>query len=392
MAPRIFLIAGEASGDLHGAGLVHAIRARLPEAEFSGIGGPCMESAGVRLLFPASRLAVVGVVEILTHCGDILRAFRLTRGALRRERPDLLVLIDYPEFNLLVAGRARSLGIPVFYYVSPQVWAWRQGRVRKLRRLVDRMAVILPFEQDFYARRGMDVTFVGHPLLDVVRSRMSRAEFRRAAGLDPDRPVVGLLPGSRAGEIGRVFPVMAAAAAEVIRSRPGVQFMVPLAPGVRSSSLEPLVPGRAGLIPVEGMTYEAIAASDTVLLASGTVTLEAAILGTPMVVMYRVSPLTAWLGRRLVRVPFFSLVNLVAGRRVVPELLQEEATPGRLAEEILALLDDAGTRALQVRGLAEVSRALGVPGAADRAAEAALGLLGLGAGGVAQLEGSGMRG
>ncbi|MCK4604668.1 MAG: lipid-A-disaccharide synthase, partial [Deltaproteobacteria bacterium] len=357
---QVFVIAGEASGDLHGSNLIRALKSRLPQARFVGIGGPKMEEAGLELLFPSSELAVVGVVEVIGHIRPILKAFGRTTAWLRKERPDLLILIDYPEFNLQVAGRAKKLGIPIFYYISPQVWAWRQGRVKKLRRLVDRMAVILPFEKAFFRSRGMEVSFVGHPLLDVVKAEVSKAEFCRMAGLNPERPIVGLVPGSRKSEISRLFPVMAGAAERIFQDRQNVQFVVPLAPSLDPGILEsfncPITisfttdphrqlqteksPNHQIIRVVQGQTYDAIAASDLILAASGTVTLEAAILGTPMVVTYKVSLITCLLGKCLIKVPFASLVNLVAGRRVVTEIIQRDVTPERLSQEVLSLLRD----------------------------------------------------
>ncbi len=392
---QVFVIAGEASGDLHGSNLIRALKSRLPQARFVGIGGPKMEEAGLELLFPSSDLAVVGVVEVIGHIRPILKAFGRTTAWLRKERPDLLILIDYPEFNLQVAGRAKKLGIPIFYYISPQVWAWRQGRVKKLRRLVDRMAVILPFEKAFFRSRGMEVTFVGHPLLDVVKAEVSKTEFCRETGLNPERPIVGLVPGSRKSEISRLFPVMAGAAERIFQDRQDVQFVVPLAPSLDPGILEsfncPITISFATdphrqlqtekslnhpiIRVVQGQTYDAIAASDLILAASGTVTLEAAILGTPMVVTYKVSLITCLLGKCLIKVPFASLVNLVAGRQVVTEIIQQDVTPERLSQEALSLLRDDAGRENMIKDLKEVKNALGGSGAAERAADLAMELI-----------------
>ncbi|MBW2163774.1 MAG: lipid-A-disaccharide synthase [Deltaproteobacteria bacterium] len=378
---QVFVIAGESSGDLHGSNLIHALKSRLPQAKFVGIGGPKMEEAGLELLFPSSELAVVGVVEVIGHIRPILKAFGRTTAWLRKGKPDLLILIDYPEFNLQVAGRAKKLGIPIFYYISPQVWAWRQGRVKKLRRLVDRMAVILPFEETFFRSRGMEVSFVGHPLLDVVKSEVSKTEFCRKAGLNPERPVVGLVPGSRKSEVSRLFPVMAEAAERIFQDRQDIQFVVPLAPSLDPGILESFnhqitkSPNHQIIRVVKGQTYDAIAASDLILAASGTVTLEAAILETPMVVTYKVSPVTYFLGKCLVRVPFASLVNLIAGRRVVTEIIQQDVTPGRLSQEALSLLRDHAGRENMIKELKEVKNALGGSGAAEKAADLAMELI-----------------
>jgi lipid-A-disaccharide synthase len=388
---QVFVIAGEASGDLHGSNLIYALKSKLPQTRFVGIGGPKMEEAGLELLFPSSDLAVVGVVEVIGHIRPILKAFGRTTAWLRKERPDLLILIDYPEFNLQVAGRAKKLGIPIFYYISPQVWAWRPGRVKKLRRLVDRMAVILPFEEAFFRSHGMEVSFVGHPLLDVVKAEVSKTEFCIKAGLNPERPIVGLVPGSRKSEVSRLFPVMAGAAERIFQDRQDVQFVVPLAPSLDPGILESFNHRTTELITtdpyrqlqtdkslnhpiirvVKGQTYDAIAASDLILAASGTVTLEAAILGTPMVVTYKVSPVTCFLGKCLIKVPFASLVNLVAGRQVVTEIIQRDVTPERLSQEALSLLRDYAGRENMIKDLKEVKNALGVSGAAERAADLA---------------------
>ena len=392
---QVFIIAGEPSGDLHGSNLIRALKTRLPQARFVGIGGPKMEEAGLELLFSSSELAVVGVVEVVGHIGPILRAFGRTTDWLRKERPDLLILIDYPEFNLQVAAKAKKLGIPVFYYISPQVWAWRKGRLKKLRRLTDRMAVILPFEEAFFRSHGMKARFVGHPLLDVVKARVSRSEFCKKAGLNPERPVIGLVPGSRKSEVSRLFPVMAGAARRMLKDGRDVQFVLPLAPSLDPGTLEPFIYQVTGSVTtdqhrrtqtdgspdhpiirmVRGQTYDAIAASDLILAASGTVTLEAAILGTPMVVTYMVSPVTYFLGRCLVKVPFVSLVNLVAGRRVVPEILQGDVSAGRLSHEVLSLFGDKAAMENMIRDLKEVKNALGKPGAAERAADLAMDLI-----------------
>jgi lipid-A-disaccharide synthase len=392
---QVFIIAGEASGDLHGSNLIRALKTRLPQARFVGIGGPKMEEAGLEPLFPSSELAVVGVVEIIGHIRPILKAFGRATNWLRKERPDLLILIDYPEFNLRVATRAKRLGIPIFYYISPQVWAWRQGRVKKLRRLVDRMAVILPFEKAFFRSHGMEATFVGHPLLDVVKAEVSRGEFCNKAGLNPERPVVGLVPGSRRGEVSRLFPVMAGAAEKIFQDRQDVQFIVPLAPSLNFGILESFnhritklittdlsrqsqtdkSPNHPIIRVVRDQTYDAIAASDLILAASGTVTLEAAILGTPMLVTYKVSPVTYFLGRYLIKVPFAALVNLVAGHQVVSEIIQQDVTAERLSQKALSLLRDDSGRKNMIKDLKEVRNALGKSGAAERAADLAMELI-----------------
>ncbi len=377
MSCKVLIVAGEASGDLHAAGFISSLRRLLPDVRIHGIGGQKMEAAGLNCLFPSSDLAVVGLVEIFSHLRPIIGAYRRASRWLKDERPDLCVLVDYPEFNLLVAKKAKALGVPVFYYITPQVWAWRQGRVKRLKRYTDAMAVILPFEEPFFRSHGVSATFVGHPLLDVVRAPCSREEFCAGCGLSPEGRIVGLLPGSRRGEIARILPHMLDAAHRVRRAVPAVQFVVPLAPGL-AEDVKRLVHGQvlaSGLTPVkivEDQAYAAMAASDGVLLASGTVTLEAAILGVPMVVTYKVSSLSHMVGQYLIKVPFISLVNLVAGRQVVPEILQEAVSGKSLARELVPLLTDESRRQCMLDGLSEVRRKLGRPGAASRAAALAV--------------------
>lgn len=378
---HIIIVTGEASGDMHGAKLVEAIRQLQPGLRFSGIGGRELAAAGVELLFDAAKIAVVGLTEIISHAGAILAARKAVIRQMRQDRPALLILIDYPDFNLLLAAQAKKLGIPVFYYISPQVWAWRSSRVEKIGRLTDRVAVILPFEKEFYAQRGVQVDFVGHPLADTVRSEQlpSRAEFFRAHDLplEPAGRVVGLLPGSRAKEIRTLLPDFLAAAELLAKDRTkNWLFLLPRAATVPQELL--LENGLAAaqkkldIRVIDKDRHALMAACDAAAAASGTVTLELAMLGTPAVAAYRVSPLTYRLGRLLVRqLRHFSLVNLIAGREVIPELLQDEVTPETLATHLRLLLED-GHRQQILRGLAEVTEKLGPPGCAERAAKAAL--------------------
>ena len=383
-AQEIFIIAGEASGDMHAAGLCREILKKRPGITVTGVGGPAMEAAGVNLLFSSSRLAVVGVFEVLRHAAPIIQAFRSVIEWLKNHRPALLILVDYPDFNLLVASRAKRLGIPVFYYISPQLWAWREGRVKKIRTLVDRMAVILPFEKEFYKKHGVDVAYVGHPLLDSVRPVGNRNTFLNSAGISPESRLVGLLPGSRKGEIERFSGVMFEAARRVKEEMPETCFVIPVAPGISPETLELIEKALVDKIPeewrpafklVHHCTHEAIAASDIILTASGTVTLEAGIIGTPMVVIYSVSPLTYHLGKHLIKVKYCSLVNLVTGREIVPEILQNEITPERLAYELVSRLKNPATLAETRKALKQLIPLLGGGGASERAASEALSLL-----------------
>lgn len=377
---EVMIVAGEASGDLHGANLVRALRTLRPELHFSGMGGVALAGAGVELLCDAAKIAVVGAFEVLSHLGDILAARRALLARMHSHRPGLLILIDYPDFNLLLAKQAKKLGIPVLYYISPQIWAWRKSRVHKIARLTDRVAVILPFEQDFYATYGYQVDFVGHPLLDSVRPQMSPAEFRQSLGIEADRSLVGLLPGSRRKEIAALLPDFLAAAALMAEQHPKLTFLLPLAPTIDRSLLDnhglATFQQRLDIRVVSEDRYTMMAACDAAVAASGTVLLELAILGVPCVATYRVSPLTYILGRLLIRgIRFFSLVNLIAEREIIPELLQDAVTPERIAQELQPLLHESPARSAMRQGFTEVCQRLGGPGASQRASQVALQLL-----------------
>jgi len=361
VARRILVSAGEASGDMYAAALVKRLAARMPEARFFGCTGPQMRAAGVRTVVDAASLAVVGLIEVVAHIPRIHREYRRLLAAAEAERPDVAILTDSPDFHLRAARRLKSMGVPVVYLVAPQAWAWRKGRLPAMRRDIDHLLCIFPFEQDFFRSHGIRATFVGHPLARLVRPSITRAEFLKTHGLDPSRPVIALLPGSRPGETARHLPAVIEAAGRLARSHAG-QFVLAL-PAGRFVEL----PGLARLrerngVPsiqvVEGQTWNVLSAADVALAASGTVTVEAALLGTPMVVFYRVSR-SSWLaGKLLVHTPFYSMVNLVAGRRVVPELMQNEMSGERLAAEAARLLDDERARAAMRRDLSEVSARL----------------------------------
>ena len=342
---KILISAGEASGDLYAAELAKRIRARHPDAELFGCAGPRMVEAGVRRVVDASSLSVVGLVEVVRHIPRIHREYRRLAGAARRERPKLAVLTDNPGFHLRVARALRRLGVPVVQLVAPQVWAWRQWRLRRLRRDVRKLLCIFPFEERFFRERGVDAAYIGHPLARLIRTCATSEEFRRRHGIAADGPLVVLLPGSRPGEVSRHLAVLAAAV-ERIRRQKSAEFLLAAPPGAVEGwgkrFWEP-ISGSAIQI-IEGETWDAIAHADLALAASGTVTVEAALLGTPMVTFYRVSPVTWRLGRALVRVPFYSMVNLIAGRQVAPELIQDRCTPELLAAEALRLLEDAAAR------------------------------------------------
>jgi lipid-A-disaccharide synthase len=318
---------------------------------------------------------VVGLSEVFSHLGDIRAAQRVLGQRLAGDRPDLLILIDLPDFHLMLARKAKKLGIPVFYYISPQVWAWRSGRVKTIKRLVDRMAVIMPFEKSFYQQRGMDVNFVGHPLLDVVMAKSSRQVFLAEHGIKiAGQKFVGLLPGSRKKEVAVMLPIFIEAARIMVKKSGRTTFLLPVAPSLTDADLVDCGLENCGLDIrlIRDDRYDLMAACDAVVAASGTVTLELAILQVPMVVAYLVSPISYFLGRRFIKVDYASLVNLIAGREVVTELLQDKATPGNISDELLRLLVDPEACALMKQELAGVVKSLGKPGASQRAAEVAL--------------------
>ena len=366
---RVLLVAGEASGDLHGADLLRALRQRAPEVEVSGLGGEHLRAAGMRTVADAREVATVGVVEGIGRLRALVRVYRALTRILRREKPDLCVLIDFPEFNLRIARVARSVGVPVLYYIGPQVWAWRRGRVRKIARLVNRLAVVFPFEPGLYERWLPDVEFVGHPLLDRVAATRGREETLRAHGLDPARRTILLLPGSRAKEIDYILPPMLDAVAE-LAPMGDYQFALALAHTLDRADMEARIRAAGLDVPVVANDlYNLVAASDIALVTSGTATLECALLECPMVIVYRLSPTTFALGRLLVRgVRHVGMPNIVAGRTVVPELLQGDVTGPKIAAVAQGILDDPEGRARITAGLREVRQQLGRGGAADRAA------------------------
>ncbi|HWP56340.1 MAG TPA: lipid-A-disaccharide synthase [Candidatus Acidoferrales bacterium] len=369
------IVVGEASGDLHGSQVVKALLDRDPTMEFFGAGGEHLRRHGVRVVFDVARLSGMGLSELRDNLGALWEAYRLFRRALREERPDLVILVDFPEFNLRLARLARQLRIPVLYYISPQVWAWRRGRVRKIAKSVDRLAVVFPFEAPLYEREGVKVTFVGHPLLDLVRPTQTREQTLAQYGLDPARKTIALLPGSRKREVAYHLGPMIEAA-ERLGAQEAVQFLLVRATTVERAAIENAVAAVSAPVEiVEGNTYNVLNAADLVWLASGTATLEAALLEKPMVIVYRMAWLTYALARLLVRVDHIGMVNIIAGERVAPELIQSELTAERICRETQRLLSDPALRAQTVRKLACVKERLGTSGAAARVAEMALAML-----------------
>jgi lipid-A-disaccharide synthase len=370
--PRQVLIsAGEASSDMYAARLASDLRTRTG-AQLFGMGGPRMAEAGVELIADYHEVAVVGIAEVLHKIPTVIGVQnRLAREAARRGA-SLAILVDSPGTHLGVARRLKNRGIPVGYFIGPQIWAWRPGRVHVVRRLVNRMVVIFPFEEEIYREAGVPVDFVGHPLVDVVRSALPRAEFAVRHGLDPIRPIVALLPGSRRNEIAQHYARITEACRRIAQNSGGViapQFILAAAPGLGPERYANYATAGVEVRRIKGAAYDSLAAADCAIVASGTATVEAALLGTPMVVVYRVSPLSAFFLRRMIRLPFFAMVNLIAERKIVPELIQDDFTPEAVEREIRALLDSQPAREKMNAGLAEVRARLGPPGAIERASE-----------------------
>lgn len=373
VAPVIMLVAGEASGDLHGATLGRALRQEAPRCRLVGMGGARMAAAGVELLADVTRAAVMGGPEALGRVPRLLGAYRRLRGALQGpRRPSALVLIDFPEFNLRLARAACRAGVPVVYFIPPQVWAWRAGRVRTIARRVALVLAVFPFETALYRQAGARVEFVGHPVLDALAGAPERGEARRELGLPQDALVLGLLPGSRREEVDRSLPAMREAARRVRAERPETRVVLALAPTVDPAEVARHVGGDSDVALVRDRTYAVMRAADLLLVASGTATLESALLGTPMVVVYRVSFGTELMARTLLRIPWISLANIVLGRAVVPELYQEAATGRRLGEEAVRLLLDPTALEAQRRAFRELAGQLGEPGVGRRAARLVL--------------------
>ena len=366
---RILLSCGEPSGDLYAGALVRALRRADPLVEVFGMGGAHMAEAGAELLVDYRGLAVTGLTEVVTALPRLLRTLRTLVDAARDRRPDVLVVIDYPDFNFRLMQAVKALGIPVVYYISPQLWAWRAGRMRTMQAVVDRVLPIFPFEEALYREAGVDVRFVGHPLLELTKTTAPREALRAEWGIGPDQALVALLPGSRGNELKALAPVLAEARDRIRQQRPSARFIVARAPHVTDAWLAPLT-ADPGTLVVADRTDDVLAACDVVLTASGTATVQAAIHGAPRVVLYRLSALTYRLFKPLGRVDMYAMVNLISGRRIVRELIQDECRAEAAAVEALRILTDHDYRAQMVRDLAAVREALGGPGASDRAAAA----------------------
>lgn len=369
--PHIFILAGEPSGDMIGALLVRELKRVCPESRVAGIGGDRMIEEGADIQFNIVRdLAIIGVTEPIRKYPQIRRLFQDTYRYFREEKPDVLVLIDYPGFNLRVAKQAHQQGIKVVYYVIPQIWAWHKSRVKTLRQYVDRALPILPFEKPFLESEGVAAEFPGHPLMDIMKITMTRNEVFAHFGFDPERRLIGLLPGSRKKEVNALLPVMLGAAERIADAIPGAQFFLPKAPTLDDE----LIQGHLAKTDLEvkvldSFRYNIRAAADFALVASGTATLETGILGCPMAILYRVSPLTYWIGKRVVKVPFLGLINLVAEEQLAPEFLQDDCTAEKVGDHTVRMLSDPEALAATREKLGRVREKLGGPGASRRVAE-----------------------
>ncbi len=366
--PRsVMIVAGEASGDMHASRVIRALRARDPALRIFGIGGDQMQAEGMELLYHIREVAFLGVVEVLRHYPFIRTVFRRCVRLLREEKPDVLMLVDYPGFNLRLARVARRMGIRIVYYISPQVWAWGASRIRKMVKRIDQFAVILPFEEKLFRERGIPTRFVGHPLLEIIDTSGTRAEFLARHGL-PDRPILALLPGSRMQEISALLPALARAAAAAAEET-GCQPVIAGAPNIERETYASLLPPGASIPLVRGDTHRLLRHARAAFVASGTATLEAALCETPMVIVYRTNPVTFHLARLVVKVKHLGIVNILAGKSIAPELLQKDFTKERLLSEIRPLLGDESRRKEMIAELRNLKNLLGAPGASERVAK-----------------------
>ncbi|MBC2695626.1 MAG: lipid-A-disaccharide synthase [Desulfobacteraceae bacterium] len=384
MKPKhIMIIAGEASGDLHGSKLVRSICNKNNKIHFSGIGGQSLRDAGVEILVDASELSVVGITEVFSKIPNLFKAITIVKKHLKSFKPDLVILIDFPDFNLKIAAVAKKLGIPVLYYICPQVWAWRQGRIKIIRKFVNHVAVILPFEEDFYRKHKVPVTFVGHPLLDVYTQngchRFNALETKeKVDNENHGMPVIGLMPGSRDKEVIKHLPVMLDAA-QILQDRlKNIKFIISIAPSVEKKHVEKILKNHKEISDYELATEgvkKVFEMCKMVVAASGTVTLESAIFGTPTVIIYKVSLLTYWIGRLMIKVKNVGLVNLIAEKNIAPELLQDNASPENIADFVFNMLNDTKELQKQRKKVVEIRNMLGGPGASERVAEIALNMM-----------------
>ena len=369
---RLLLSCGEASGDLYAGALIDALRRRQPDIDVFGLGGERFAAAGGRLIADFHGMSVTGLAEALSVVPRSIATLRKLTRAAREQKPHALVVIDYPDFNFRLMRFIKKQGVPVVYYISPQLWAWRPGRIKLMKRSVDRVLPIFPFEADLYQRHGIDVRFVGHPLIDIAKPRLTREAFLKKLNLDPGKPVLALLPGSRKNELERLAPVIANAVPGIAAQVPGLQFVVARAPNLNDGLFEPFGLSGVTIRIADMQTDDVLNACDAAVTASGTATVQAALHGKPMVVLYKLSPATYRLGKGLAKVDMYAMVNLIAGRRIVVELIQDYCTPDAVTDEAVRILTDEPYRREMTAALDAVRRQLGGPGASDRAAEAIL--------------------
>ena len=352
------------------------MRACTQDLEFYAMGGEKLRAAGARIVFDIAELSVMGITEVVVHLGKLYRVFSSLKAFLKNDRPDLLILVDYPDFNLRLAKAAKKYRIPVLYYISPQIWAWRTSRLKQIGTLVTKMIVVFPFELPLYERAGIDASFVGHPLLDILQVTRPKEDSTRHFGLDEHKTTIGLLPGSRLSEVKKLLPPMIEAAQHLTEHFSSLQFIVPIAPGLEKKEIEQLL--ERATVPITAVSdsiYDVIDSSYLVIVASGTATLETALLATPMVIVYKMSPLSYLIGKTLIKVPYIGMANIIAGKKIVPELIQGAATPGNIAAEVTRMLKDTPYYQNISAELAAIKKKLGEPGASQRAAQIAVNML-----------------
>ncbi len=377
MPKRIMIIAGESSGDFHGASLISALKSIDPDIEISGLGGERMRQSGAKILFDISELSIIGFTDVLKNLKKIKQAFNLLLKHIDAQPPQAVILIDYPGFNLKIAKEIKKRAIPVIYYISPQVWAWWKSRIKTIKQYVDKMIVLFKFEEALYREHAIDVSFVGHPLLDIAHPGLAASDFLNRLGLSADKKIIGLMPGSRKMEVERILPILLASAKIIQQKLPGTQVVLLKAPGLAKEIFTTKINKYASgpVVLCENYTYEFLSACDFVLVASGTATLEAAVMQTPMVIVYKVSFLNWLIARALIRLPFIGLVNVVAGERLVPEFIQHRAKPELIARAALEILSNQVTLTNVKAELEKIRKQLGPAGASQRAAEIILELV-----------------
>ncbi len=372
MSKKIMIIAGEASGDLHGGKLVTSLLQQQPDAEIFGVGGDNMKKAGMELLFHVEDLAFMGFTEVIKHLGDIKKVFNSLIREAQARKPDIIVLIDYPGFNLRFGKKAKSLGFRIFYFIAPQVWAWHQSRAKKMASFIDRMAVLFDFEVDFFKRYGIDARFVGHPLLDGLQLKLSETGFRRTFSLPVDAPLLGLFPGSRNQEIDQLLPTMLQTARRLREKHAQIVVAVSQADTISDAQIGDHLAGYENIAVIKGAAYELMNYSRSAMVASGTATLETACFQTPFVIIYKVSSFSYFIGKRVVKIPFIGLANIVAGRQVVQEFIQENASPENILAEMEKCLFDDEYRRQKKEDLLRIKQKLGAPGASEQTAKLVL--------------------